>query len=443
LQLNIEYVKGFTLELNIDSQGELGSYVSGAFDIFDMSALVGNEMEGNGLDVSIPEVSYVMEPFELIDEKWFIRDDDAGGLLNLSLSEDALFGNASLRVDFSVGAAADFGWVQAEKAHNCYGATHLSFWYKLLEPQSLENSVNFRMILLDDSHCDASVGVCNETGLLGNNLEHYYSFHNILDHPTDGQWYEIQIELMGGDGSNPPFVLDPVAGKAGNKKLDIHRLRGWRIEFAPMSEENSGGILNSTSSGVILIDQLACIGGGEMLGSSLYIGSDVGWEESVVDGMWIQEYYQSELSRNQSNVTLQDGVLSVNYTVQMVETWGGFVGFTHLAPGPAYYNMTGASDLRLGYHIQEAASVPGRTHLRINVADGSHCSVNCSLDYWGHEHWYTFNYILDDNVTNEGWGDIYLPFNGSTSPSTPFWLTGWCGEMGNFEVCFQILFLST
>ena len=396
--------------------------------MFDMSASVGIEKEDNGLDVSLPEVSYVIEPFEAIDDEWFTRE--TGGKLNLSLSEDTLFGNASLRVDFSIGNRVDFGWIQQEKPHNCHAATHISFWYKSLVPQSLENFASLRFVLLDDSHCNETGGVCNDTGILGANLEHYYSVHNILDASNDGQWRELRIDLQGSDDKDSPMMLDIQQGSTGNGKLDVHRIRGWRFEFAPLLTERQ----DSTSTGTILLDQLACIGGGEMFGSSFYNGNDLEWKEAVADGMWIEEYYQSELSYNDSQVVLKDGIFSVDYTVQMVETWGGFMGFTYLAPGPAYYNLTGASDLHLGYHTRKAASVPGRTHLRIVVADGSHCTVNCSLEYWGHERWYSFNYILDDNLTNDGRGDIYLPFNGSTSPQTPFWLTGWSGEIGNSKL---------
>ena len=386
-----------------------------------------------------PEISYVMEPFESIDNGWFSKEASRADNLNLALSEDALFGNASLQVEYTVGTTVDFGWIQKEKPHNCYGATHLSFWYKVLVSQSIKEHADLRLFLIDDGHCVGSEvgGICNETDTLEEKLEHHFSFHDVLDTASEGGWREQRISLPDG------FTLQENVGAKGKQELDIHRIRGWRFELSSTKiaqELNSSSTLNNTiSSGVILLDQLACIGGGEMFGSSFYNGNDLEWKEAVADGMWIEEYYQSELSYNDSQVVLKDGIFSVDYTVQMVETWGGFMGFTYLAPGPAYYNLTGASDLHLGYHTRKAASVPGRTHLRIVVADGSHCTVNCSLEYWGHERWYSFNYILDDNITNDGGGDIYLPFNGSTSPQTPFWLTGWSGEIGNSEVHLQKL----
>jgi hypothetical protein len=41
--------------------------------------------------------------------------------------------------------------------------------------------------------------------------------------------------------------------------------------------------------------------------------------------------------------------------------------------------------------------------------------------------------VLDD-VADGGWGEMLLSFQGSTDPSTPFWLTGWSGELGNCEL---------
>lgn len=51
--LDIEHIKGFTLEINVDSQGEMGSTVTGAFDMFNMSAMavVYDETDSEGTDI--------------------------------------------------------------------------------------------------------------------------------------------------------------------------------------------------------------------------------------------------------------------------------------------------------------------------------------------------------------------------------------------------------
>jgi hypothetical protein len=472
------------------------------------------------INTSVPEISYVMEPFEDIDDEgWFLyAEGSVDAEKNLTISEDSLFGNGSLIVEFkytvppktspsnteqtsssnatpsangtrivvldettmmpmvpnnTINIATSplprlvFGWVQDLKPHNCKGATHLSLWYKV-HTQTPNHGMYLKLTMLDDSQCTTpSGGLCrhkNHTGVNGEFLE-AYSFavpllppqQSLTDEDSRAEWTEVRIPVE-------DLVNDDSTKK---NPLHLNRLLGWQITLEMMitaegaavnsyweiphgasknknsSHANEAYLNNlkdedladdgSNGAGIIVlqVDQLACIGGGDMLGAAFHLGDDISWEVAVDEGIWIEEFYNSELSYNKSNVVLQDGVFQIDYMVQMVESWGGFDGFSYLAPGPAYYNLTGATDLHLGYHTRVANSAPGRTLLRIVITDGSDCVGNCSIDFMESERWYSFHYILDENTTNDGWGEIYLPLVGSLDPATPLWLTGWSGQTGN------------
>jgi hypothetical protein len=81
-----------------------------------------------------------------------------------------------------------------------------------------------------------------------------------------------------------------------------------------------------------------------MLGSAFHTGI-ASFQEAVEESIWMESYYQSEMSKNFSNPMLQDGRLNLDYMVAQVETWAGFTDYAHLAPGAAYYNLSQATSL--------------------------------------------------------------------------------------------------
>lgn len=390
------------------------------------------------VNASSPEISYVMEPFESTGgQDWWKEDScgDCDAIVDIT-TEEFLMGNASLRVEYTLPmnnalqtiksysrqnassstaddrhfltVAVNVGFVQGDRPHNCHGTSFISLWYKAIEPFSSASKIaanattstvttQLKLTLLDDSHCFPDGAFCfsNETGLHGESLEHYSYSTTILttlnDDNLQSDWQELRIPVE-------DLILDPSKGPVGNGQLDLDRLRGWQVQLLSLVDSPSSMLMSNPASNsslaeatsneekdnvfkmTFLLDQLACIGGGDMLGAAFHQGNDISWDRGVEEGLWVEEYYQSELAKNHTTVALQDGRLSLDYTVQMQETWGGFNGFTFLAPGDAYYNLTGATDWHLSYRTREAASVPGRTHLRIVVAESSDCTSNCSAD---------------------------------------------------------------
>jgi len=414
------------------------------------------------------EIFYVVEPFDSISDQWFKRRYNDQGKLNLTVStlprvegdglpkiddqvlhNSPLFGNGALRVEYQVaqtenwGGFVDFGWIlnSTGVAHNCYGATHLSLWYKILQPQSVIGKVHLRLILMDDSDCTLDGHDCADAP--GQNLENYYSFHYVLDDNDNnifdthsGRWQELRIELRGNDDCNSPFWRTGWTGEVGNNNLDAKRLRGWRIELSMDGQGDIGDV----SEGVLLLDQLTCVGGGDLLGAAFH-PKEIGLassdqegllEQSLVEGMWFERYYESDQSKNFSQALLtSDGTFRVNYTIEQVETWGGFLDYQHLAPGNAYYNLSQSTHLSLNYDVSKAASVD-RAHLRIILMDGSDCTGNCDI-YPGQnlENYYSFNNVLNDDSLDPWSGRIVVALEGNSESSSPFWRPGWTGVVGN------------
>lgn len=297
-------------------------------------------VHGNG-ESEISEISYVIEPFESIDDVWFTRLYNDGGYLNLTIlearqgeeeeglgqelhhQEKPLFGNGALQIDYGVqatetwGGFVDFGWIMDKTPYNCYGATHLMLHYNVLKPQSLQERVHLRLILLDDSDCQPDEDgnytyICAEAP--GQALENYYTFHYVLDDAEPG-WKELRMELRGDANSDSPLQRTGWTGIVGNDVLDPDHIRGWRIE---LSIDSQAGI-DETSTGSLLIDQLACVGGGDMLGAAFRynLGQNETFEDAVESGVWQDRYYESLLSKNLTQVSLDDdGALNVDYAIE-------------------------------------------------------------------------------------------------------------------------------
>ena len=95
--------------------------------------------------------------------------------------------------------------------------------------------------------------------------------------------------------------------------------------------------------------------------------------------------------------------------------------------------------MSLWYNNWQAQSLPGRFHMRLLLVDDSHidCSrstneVDCTTSPGqSSEIYYTFHYILDEA---RGWKELLIPFEESDDSLSPFWRTGWSGQVGNNQL---------
>jgi hypothetical protein len=91
-----------------------------------------------------------------------------------------------------------FGWVlQPTTPHNCYRASHISLWYKIVVASSGDS---MKLYMLDDSSCE-------EDCTCPDNLHHYLVFyHELPPQENNLDWQEFKITvpphfgLQGGQG---------------------------------------------------------------------------------------------------------------------------------------------------------------------------------------------------------------------------------------------------
>jgi hypothetical protein len=246
---------------------------------------------------------------------------------------------------------------------------HSSFWYKILNGTSF----TFTVSLLDDSDCLS----CNKTS----DLEHYVSLDQDSA-PGSKDWNEIRIEIHEDASGKRPFdVLFRMDQGSGNRKLDLDHIRGWWI----------GVSANHTASTVLLIDQLACVGGGDLLGAAFNTGDDLTVAEAI--GSWISTFYDSNFSKNATTSVLDKGFLKLDYVVEQREPWGGYTSYEHVAPANAYYNLSAVDTVSFSYDVTKKVSPVERAHLRFIVRDSAGCEENCR-DEKQAEIYYSFHNIL-------------------------------------------------
>lgn len=327
-------------------------------------------------------IFYVIEPFEAIRDEWAVHSYNDQGFLDLKRTSDAMFGQRALKVNYQVvqtenwGGFAGFQWNTApDRVHNCIDATHMSFWYKVLQPQSSPGRVHLRLIVSDDSDCPG----CHDSILSG---EVYYTFHNILDE-SDEVWREIRIPLRGDSDVESPFWRSGWSGTVGNNRLDANRLAGFKIEFSIDSQ----GDMNSSSSGDILLDQLACVGGGKLLGSAFH-GLEGTYQDAIDAGYWEdldENLNPARLDATQS-IELTGGMFVVN--ASLLNASRGNLVLRHRTTPPSYYNLTGLSQMALQYQ-NELSNSSNIGHVGIGLVTGIEANVS-------------YNELTDPIVTDKG-----------------------------------------
>lgn len=131
------------------------------------------------------------------------------------------------------------------------------------------------------------------------------------------------------------------------------------------------------------------------------------------------------------------GAMQVDYSVQNIESWGGFIKLEHwMADSNSTYDWSLYDSLSIWYNNTVAASEDARVHFRLNLHDVSDASNgNNTYDVGQVEYWYSFNWILDNEP---GWHELKFSLEGiqdtDQSGDGKFHLTGWSGIAGNAKL---------
>lgn len=414
------------------------------------------------------QIQYVLEAFDEIHPHWFINDNDsndAAAANSLQLSTQTArveSGTAALQVDFTVRGndvvvedssktinSPLWGWILTAKdnprsstledavsapVHNCHAADYLSLW---IQYSSTTTTTPPTTTITDGDSRPAMVvtlyGECQESEQHDTNLHcamvdgqwvvPFVSITTLRNSPLD-EWVEIQME---------PSSFVTTTTNTAPSALDWRRIRGWSLGLQAR-KTTVNATTSPIHSGTFFVDQLACVGNGTLWGASFFTSG--GRNQSVAEGSLKETFYNSDISANETQVAFTNqGELQVDYVVQQVETWGGFVQFDFVFPG--YYNLTGASDVAIDVRVTQPSSRPRRAIFRYLLSDASHCTdqetPGCTKEEVEQEQWerhYSFNPVLDANDPART-HRLVIPLQSSEAPGDSFWLTGWSGGRGN------------
>lgn len=290
--------------------------------------------------------------------------------------------------------------LQDARYHSCLAATQLTLRIAHYPAKGMVSTVGQARITLlthdgDDFHSD-DIDIPSAT--------------------AESQWSELSADLPFGDPS-------------------LGMIRGWRIQLLNVS-------------GAVYLDRLACVGGNDMMSSAFTGQGDAPteiYDDLVSRYAFVPVFYESEVAAEDSTLSMSPfdpndnvssnipgGVLFDPYFIEQTKSWGGFSSVQFLAPGPAFYDLSGATSISFQYETLQAASPSGRVHLRFILHDSSHCvdAMAClQTESYTMEAYYSFHHILDE--TGGGINTITIDLVGNGDSASPFWRTGWEGKVGN------------
>ena len=321
---------------------------------------------------------------------------------------------ADYNLEQSTSGLVEFGrTLQDDRYHSCLAATHLTLRLAHFTAETEEES-----IMMGNPQVRIT--------LLVNNGDDFNSEGIGISSSTDNAWSELSVELPLGE----PF---------------LGRITGWRINLLL----NDG---STPSRGSVYLDRLACVGGSNMMSAAFTGQGDTPteiYEDLIERGAFTSEFYESELSEKDSTLgvlpfdrnvidtdtasSIPSAILYDLYVAEQTKSWGGFIGVRFLAPGPAFYDLSEASYISFQYETLRPASPSGRVHLRLILFDSSDCldGMGClQTNSITMEAYYSFHHVLDHEA-GSGINTIHIDLEGNADSSSPFWRTGWDGQVGN------------
>ncbi len=142
---------------------------------------------------------------------------------------------------------------------------------------------------------------------------------------------------------------------------------------------------------------------------------------------------KADISYQSANAV--DGTaLSLDWTAQNSEGWGGFVKIERILPGAELFDWSNFDTISFWYYNETPSSLPGRVHLRFNLYEASEVDDTTSNPN-SMEFYYSFHYSVIDDSSSQ-WQKISIPLEADPN----FWggegfnRTGWAGIPGNDEL---------
>lgn len=369
----------------------------------------------------------VIESFDFVanDSTVFTPVASTGGteipeMIQSDYTADPVEGESALQVDWKIYTPEDWGGFlqlvhQKEEGFiDLSDFTEIGFWHNTLTATS-EPQVEFRLLLFDSSGPDNDgTGGREET-----TRETWYS-QSTLVHSAEPGWREFTLPLVSTGGGAPipdeGFSRPGWSGAAGNDQLDLQYLSGYALEW---TSTQLGGDLTATGS--IIYDKLFARG----VRYNLLHGFDnVTLDDVTVSQTGGGDFTFTTLT---DDPVEGDGALRVDYSIDAVESWGGFTNFSfNLPEGEVFDDMSERSHLSLFFNVLEPASIPEGARFRVTLFDAS--EGPSILETWLFE-------SGDVLAADGGWTRLLMPVTdrGQTDPndegfSQPSWASGVAGN---------------
>ncbi|MGD8415389.1 MAG: T9SS type A sorting domain-containing protein, partial [Candidatus Latescibacterota bacterium] len=225
-ELDLDQITGFQVEVTGPQFGAVADSSSSGtivFDNFYVSGVRYNTLE-----------SFDMAPAD--GSHW----DNGSGSHTITVVDDTVEGTGAFQLDYNVVADLDWGGsVDMDFSPGTFfddmtERTHISLFYKVLEPASAPGQVNLTFKVFD-----------NSTGV---REEWQYNAGAIYE-DTTGNWQRLLIPLKEGEGglAIPSWISD-----RGDETLNLDMIDGIQLQLA--------GAVGTTTSGSILFDRMTGYG---------------------------------------------------------------------------------------------------------------------------------------------------------------------------------------
>ncbi len=253
----------------------------------------------------------------------------------------------------------------------------ISFDYYVAEKQTEEGKVHLRFNLYDVSN-----SVDGNNTYTVDELEHYYSFHYILD--NEPGWHRETLVLKRTDTwDGTGFTYTGWSGISGNDQLDKDKIKGFSFEFSI-----AGGGEGDYSEGSIIIDQIALRG---LQGINFVVFNGMTVTPSLSAFTWGQSSLEVE-----EGTGATPGTNAVKWT--QGNEWGnGWTGAGWNIDPPANFIGSWPKD-SLHFKLKAPA---GTGALRVQFEDGA-AKLGQTFDPIADDTWHNYAFKLNELVYEDG-----------------------------------------
>lgn len=365
------------------------------------------------------------------DSMWTITKNSAAKKWYLRMSDTTAFfeGSKALRTVWKVDDADSYGgndgfefkkprakdssffaknnrWLYKDSTYfNFSGAKYISLWFNNVTKSSVGGgAVQMRLKLHEAG------GNSTYWGGGVSDVEDWYSQSaNVFD--TTPGWKQLVIPLKD-NGTGAPndqgFTFPGWSGTANNSTLDLDKIIGYTIEWT-CNKLGGAGADSGTANGEILWDKLQLLGDNyapvytfnNFTADTANFTKTIGFNDG--GGM--------KFAEEKVDTLISPSAMSVAYTVNISQTWGGYANFLYNYPAGTFMQDLSANNFLLLYVkvidplTSSSGTIDNDMSLRISLREGALTDASGTGDEW-----YSRAQVkLDSSALKLGWQMVQFP----------------------------------